>query len=116
MTRPERVCATCGRDIRHRGDSTVYCHKTCKDKAKRRRARNRSMVAKVVPPPPPTYCIPCGKVACPTEDAAKDAKRAVEAATGRTNEVRYYRCPEGWWHWTRLDATLDGYRARTGAR
>ena len=114
MTAPERLCATCGRDIRHRGDRVIYCHKSCAEKAKRRRARNRNMLGKVAPPPPPTHCIPCGKVACTTEEAAKVAKRAVEIARGRTNEVRYYRCPEGWWHWTRLDATLDGFRARGG--
>jgi hypothetical protein len=49
---------------------------------------------------PATHCVPCGKVASLTKDAAKAAKRAVEQRTGRTNEVRYYECPEGFWHWT----------------
>jgi hypothetical protein len=49
---------------------------------------------------PATHCIPCGKVASLTKEAAKEAKRAVEQRTGRTNEVRYYECPEGYWHWT----------------
>lgn len=109
----ERRCATCGRDIRHRGENTVYCHRTCKEKAKRRRQRDARMAAvPLLAPLPPTHCAACGKLACPTEDAARDAKRAVEAQAGRTNEVRYYQCPEGWWHWTRMDATLDGFRAR----
>lgn len=49
---------------------------------------------------PVTHCLRCNKVASPTEQAAKDAKRGVEARTGRTNEVRYYQCGDGWWHWT----------------
>lgn len=107
----ERLCVVCERDIRHRGDTVLYCSGSCK----RRAQRNRRMVRKpFVPPPPPTHCVPCGKLACLTENAAKEAKRAVEQQTGRTNEVRYYQCPEGWWHWTRMDATLDGFRAHTG--
>lgn len=106
----ERRCAVCERDISHRGDNTVYCHRTCKQKAAKARRKERPEPLPV--PLPPTDCIPCGKLACPTEDAAKAAKRGVEQKTGRTNDVRYYQCSEGWWHWTRVDATLDGFRAR----
>jgi hypothetical protein len=107
-----RLCVVCGRDIRHRGDGALYCHRTCKDKAKRRRHRmNKSLAA----PLPPTHCVPCDKLACPTEDAARATKRAVEDRSGHTNAVRYYQCPEGWWHWTRVDATLTGFRARNKA-
>lgn len=114
MTAPGRVCAVCGRDIRHRGENTVYCHRTCRDKAKRQ--RNRAIFkAPLLPPPPPTHCERCGKLACVTEQAARLAKRDVEARTGHRDEVRYYECPEGFWHWTRMDATLDGYRARSAS-
>jgi hypothetical protein len=51
---------------------------------------------------PASHCTACGKVASPTKQAAKDAKRAIEQRANRTNEVRYYQCPDGWWHWTRL--------------
>lgn len=106
----QRVCAVCGRDISHRGENRVYCHPACKRKAQQRRRKERG--APLIAPPPVMHCLPCNKLACPTEAEAKAAKRAVEARTGRTNEVRYYRCPEGWWHWTRMAATLDGFRAR----
>jgi hypothetical protein len=59
---------------------------------------------------PAARCETCGKVANPTKQAAKEAKRAIEARSGRTNEVRYYQCEDGWWHWTRMDASLDGWR------
>lgn len=61
---------------------------------------------------PAARCETCGKVANLTKEAAKDAKRAIEQRSGRTNPVRYYQCDDGWWHWTRMDATLDGFRAR----
>lgn len=108
----DRACVVCGRDIGHRGDSTIYCHTTCRRKAARDRRKERP--APLPPLLPPTHCVRCDKVACPTEEAAKDAKRAVEVKTGRRDEVRYYECPEGWWHWTRMDASLDGFRSRNG--
>lgn len=59
---------------------------------------------------PAGRCVSCGKVASPTKADAKRMKREIEAKAGRTNEVRYYECPDGWWHWTRLNATLEGWR------
>lgn len=110
------TCAFCEGPIpAHRPDAT-YCGKTCKRKAQERRARNRRWAQSVAPPPPPSRCGTCRKLACPTREAAKAAKRAIEVQTGHVDEVRYYECPEGWWHWTRLDATLDGYRARVVSR
>ncbi len=115
MTAPEvggrvvAVCAMCDGPMPRHGRSPLYCTTACRDKAKRRRAKGR----KPLPPPaPPSVCVRCGKVACPTEAAAKEAKAAVQAKTGRVDEVRYYQCPDGWWHWTRVDASLDGWRAR----
>lgn len=110
----ERSCAVCGRDISRRGENRIYCAKTCKQKATKARRKERG--TPLSPLLPPAHCLPCDKVACPTEDAARVAKRAVEQNTGRRNEVRYYQCPEGWWHWTRMDATLDGFRARSVAK
>lgn len=49
---------------------------------------------------PATHCPTCNKVASPTKEAAKAAKRAIEHHTRHTNEVRYYRCSAGYWHWT----------------
>lgn len=49
---------------------------------------------------PATHCPACNKVASPTKEAAKAAKRGIEQRTGRTNEVRFYECPSGFWHWT----------------
>lgn len=51
---------------------------------------------------PASHCTSCGKVASPTREAAKEAKRSIEQQARRTNEVRYYECPAGWWHWTRM--------------
>lgn len=59
---------------------------------------------------PAGRCLSCGKVASPTKADAKRMKREIEAKAGRTNEVRYYECPDGWWHWTRMDASLEGWR------
>lgn len=110
---PSPRCTVCEGPMPRHSRSPSYCTSACKNKAKQRRTRNRNMLGKYAPPPPPTHCQTCGKVACPTKDAAKVAKRTAEANTGHTNDVRYYQCPDGWWHWTRLDATLDGYLART---
>lgn len=60
---------------------------------------------------PAGRCTTCGKVASPTEDTAKDTKRAIERKSGRTSTVRYYQCPDGWWHWTRMGADLDTWKA-----
>lgn len=115
MTEPRR-CKGCQGPIPPRRNlSAAYCSPECKWVSARRRSRKAKRPTPLAPPPPPTHCASCGKVACPTEDAAKVAKRAVEIATGRTNDVRYYQCSDGWWHWTRLDATLDGFRARSGS-
>lgn len=65
---------------------------------------------------PASHCATCGKVASPTKEAAKEAKRAIEQRARRTNEVRYFQCPDGWWHWTRMDATLSGFRAHHAER
>lgn len=110
-----RKCKGCAEPIpARRPDSAAYCSPECKWVAGKRRARKSKRPTLVPPLLPPTHCIPCGKVACPTEDAAKAAKRTAEIRTGRHDEVRYYECPEGWWHWTRMDANLDGFRARVG--
>jgi hypothetical protein len=115
MSGQTHKCAFCQEPIPLHRPAATYCNKTCKRKASERRARARKWAAiPVVAEPPPARCWPCGKLACLTEDAAKVSKRAIEARTGHIDEVRYYKCPEGWWHWTRMDATLDGFRARTG--
>lgn len=61
---------------------------------------------------PAGKCTTCGKVANPTEQAAKEAKAAIERRSGHRNAVRYYQCPDGWWHWTSREATKDAYRRR----
>jgi hypothetical protein len=108
----------------------TYCSQTCQSAAHNKRKKDRKRaVAETVEDRERTNrimaesdaarelmlmggkCSACGKVANPTKAAAKDAKRAIEQRSGRTNEVRYYQCDDGWWHWTRMGADLETWRA-----
>ena len=47
------------------------------------------------------YCF-CGKVYSPTKDVAKKTKQYYERNKPRADEVEYYQCSYGSWHWSRL--------------
>jgi len=43
----------------------------------------------------------CGKVASPTEESARFKAALAQAVTGNENDLDYYQCPAGSWHWSR---------------
>lgn len=51
----------------------------------------------------PSYqlCL-CGKTYAATLGIAKNLKREIVARTGHEDQVRYYSCRYGSWHWTTL--------------
>lgn len=52
-------------------------------------------------PPPVTFRCGCGKIHSATERDAKRLRKWFARQHGHTNQVRYYQCGYGGWHWTR---------------
>ena len=50
----------------------------------------------------PTLRCQCGKVYCLDLADAKRVRRLVARERGGDNQVRYYECRWGGWHWTQL--------------
>lgn len=51
---------------------------------------------------PPLNKCRCGKLACPTLEDAREIRAKIWAKEGGPYRCRYYKCPSGAWHWTRM--------------
>lgn len=52
------------------------------------------------PAAPVVYRCPCGKVWANTKAEARRLRAEFEAYYGNHNDVRFYACKSGGWHWT----------------
>ncbi|MDI3330673.1 MAG: hypothetical protein QJR09_08055 [Micrococcus sp.] len=53
--------------------------------------------------PAPVYMIClCKKAYSPTEAAARQLRREIEGYKRHHDDVRFYECDHGGWHWTRM--------------
>jgi hypothetical protein len=56
---------------------------------------------------PPLRKCRCGKLACPSLEAAREIRAKIWAANGGQGVVRFYRCGDGCWHWTRMTQAIN---------